>query len=359
MFIKIAKVAVAGLGLLFIVAAAEYQVFAYAASYLRHEIGGAERNDATGETPQEVLLRSVGENDERLNLLAVGDIASCARTDAFGRILPALSDQMGLHKPMVTSHADPAASARLAMRWPDEAILAIGDLVYQRGTPGEFADCYDMAWGGLRSRTLPAPGNHEYGTPGAFGYFDYWGKQAGPARQGYYAMRWKNWLILSLNSEVDAGPGSAQSEWLAGELGKAPDACVMAVFHKPAFSSVQRKHGMADAAYLFAQVQRAGGSLVINGHNHLYERTLPLTAEGKVDPLKGMIAFTAGTGGIEGAADHDAELPSHIARAVFGKIGLLRLELTDQSYAWWFHEADSGTVLDAGAAPCRKRGERL
>jgi hypothetical protein len=257
---------------------------------------------------------------------------------------------------MAPDRADASSSAAFATKVTGLPILAVGDLVYARGTPGEFAECFDASWGGLRGRILPAPGNHEYGTPGAFGYFDYWDAQAGPDRRGYYALRWGNWLILSLNSEVDAAPGSPQAAWLARELNTVPNACVMAFFHKPAHSLQGARHGMENATYLFTQLQQAGGSFVINGHNHFYERTQPLDAAGAVDTQHGMIGFTVGTGGIQGPATHDAALPAQTAAAIFGTIGLLRVELSDAGFAWWFHQAADGTIMDHGRAPCVKKG---
>ena len=341
---------------LIVLAAAEYQVFAYAASALRQQIGTSTTAAPQIAGPEAVLTAAAQSDQSKLTFLAVGDIARCTRTDLPGRLLPALSDQLGLHRPMVADRADPAASATLAGHWPETPVLAVGDLVYARGTPGEFADCFDSTWGGLRSRILPAPGNHEYGTPGAFGYFDYWGAQAGPARRGYYALHWRNWLILSLNSEVEASPGSAQALWLAHELQKSPHACVMAFFHKPAHSLDGPRRDMGNAALLFAQVQQAGGSFVINGHNHFYERTMPLDTAGIVDPDHGTIGFTVGTGGVSGPAAHEASLPPQTASAIFGTIGLLRVELSATGFAWSFHQAPDGLVADQGAAPCRARG---
>ncbi|MEE4347020.1 MAG: metallophosphoesterase [Paracoccaceae bacterium] len=355
----LAKGLMAALGTLLLVAAVEYQLFAYAASVLRHEFKGMTAAPVPEAGPSEVLAAHLGEDRMRLSFLAGGDIARCARTDLPGRLLPATSEQLGLRGTMVPQHADPASSAQLAALWPDLPVLAIGDLVYKRGTPGEFSECYDVAWGGLRNRILPAPGNHEYGTPGAFGYFDYWGAQAGPDRRGYYALHWRNWLMLSLNSEVDAGPGSPQSLWLAQELENAPGACVMAFFHKPAHSLQGPRRHTKNGEMLFAQVQQAGGSFVLNGHNHIYERTLPLDSTGTVDPARGTIGFTVGTGGIESPTSHEAALPAETATAVFGTVGLLRMELSDDSFSWWFHRASDAQVLDQGQAPCLRRGPSI
>lgn len=353
---RLGKGLAAVLGGLFLLTAVEYQLFAYAASVLRHELSVMITAPTLKTGPAEVLAAHQGSDRTRLSFLAVGDIARCARTDIPGRLLPATSEQLGLRGTMVPYHADPASSAQLAGLWPDFPVLALGDLVYARGTPGEFSECYHSAWGGLRPRILPAPGNHEYGTPGAFGYFDYWGAQAGPARLGYYALHWGNWLMLSLNSEVDASPGSRQAVWLAKELENAPGACVMAFFHKPAHSLQGPRRDMKNGALLFSQVQQAGGSFVLNGHNHFYERTLPLDDAGTVDLERGTVSFTIGTGGIEGPTNHQGTLPAQTATAIFGTIGLLRLELSNDGFAWWFHQAADAVVLDQGRAPCRSRG---
>ena len=353
---RLAKGVTGLLGAVLFVAAVEYQVFAYAAFVIRHDIKSWDASADAATTPEAVLATYGGADQRHLTFLATGDIARCARTDLAGRFLPATSEQLGLRGTMAPDHADAAASAAFAAKFEGLPILAVGDLVYARGTPGEFADCFDASWGGLRGRILPAPGNHEYGTPGAFGYFDYWDAQAGPDRRGYYALRWRNWLILSLNSEVDAAPGSPQAEWLTQELAKAPDACIMAFFHKPAHSLQGARHGMESAAHLFTLLQQAGGSFVINGHNHFYERTQPLDALGAVDTENGMIGFTVGTGGIQGAATHEAALPAQTAAAIFGTIGLLRVELSDTGFTWWFHQAADGMVMDHGMAPCSKKG---
>ncbi|MDX5401109.1 MAG: hypothetical protein LPJ93_01810, partial [Rhodobacterales bacterium] len=214
---RLAKGVAALAGALFLVAALEYQLFGYAASVMRHEFSTLSGSEMTQTTPADVLATHGGADDRSLSFLATGDIARCARTDLAGRILPATSEQFGFRGTMSPDHADAASSAEFAAALPDLPVLAVGDLVYARGTPGEFSECFDATWGKLHARILPAPGNHEYGTPGAFGYFDYWGAQAGDDRRGYYAVHWRNWLMLSLNSEVDASPGSAQADWLTQE----------------------------------------------------------------------------------------------------------------------------------------------
>jgi hypothetical protein len=339
------------LGLLYALVIAELQIFGYAASSLRYHWSTFFSSELPGPSPGSIIAGATAPADRSLTLLAAGDVARCSREDFAGKVVPNLAYALGLPVQADTEKAAAAGTAALAANWPKAPILALGDLAYADGTPAEFATCFDPLWGGLKPRILPAPGNHEYNTPGAFGYFDYWDAQAGPDRRGYYSVRWRSWLILSLNSEIDAAPGSDQATWLAGELEKAPTACVLAFYHKPAYSLRPRK-GSANAVHLFRQLQAAGASLVVNGHNHFYERTKPLDAEGRIDVGHGTVAFTVGTGGPVRRARQPVD---ETAKAVFETPGLLRLELSAEAYAWRFHDAADGAVLDSGSAPCLAR----
>ena len=335
-------------GSLTLASVAESQIFAYWTSSLRYATSSPARQD---HAPEIVLSHAAENGRNYLTVLAAGDIARCPRQDFAGRYWPSLSYSLGL--PVETDTQDPEArkTARLAARWPDAVILGLGDLVYNRGTSAEFATCFEPLWGGLAARMLPTPGNHEYKSQAAFGYYDYWGVQAGPDRRGYYSTRWRNWLILSLNSEVDAAPDSAQARWLAGTLSAAPEECILAFYHKPAHSLKVRR-AAESAMFLFRQLQRAGATVVLNGHNHFYERTRPLDAEGAISDADGTISITAGTGGeVRSPLDPVTETAS----AIFDHPGLLRLELRANGFAWWFHEAENARVLDEGEAPCNRR----
>ena len=107
-------------------------------------------------------------------LVAAGDIASCdSRGDeATARLL---DDLVG-------------------------RVATLGDNAYRAGSPAEFRSCYDPTWGRHKDRTRPALGNHEYNTPDAAGYFDYFGAKAGPAGKGYYSYDLGAWHVVVLNS---------------------------------------------------------------------------------------------------------------------------------------------------------------
>src|SRR5829696_7629672 len=67
--------------------------------------------------------------------------------------------------------------------------------------------------GRFKGRTKPVPGNHEYYTEGARGYFEYFGEAASHPEGGYYSYDLGAWHIVALNSnceEVRCGPASPQ-----------------------------------------------------------------------------------------------------------------------------------------------------
>ena len=82
------------------------------------------------------------------------------------------------------------ATARLVGDIGDSTVLTLGDEAYPDGSAEDFEECYDPTWGRFEDRTKPVPGNHEYDTPGAAGYFHYFGRAAGDPGKGYYSSTW-------------------------------------------------------------------------------------------------------------------------------------------------------------------------
>jgi acid phosphatase type 7 len=156
-------------------------------------------------------------------LLAAGDIASCAST----------GDE---------------ATAKL-LGTPANAIVTLGDNVYDSGTAAEFANCFNPSWGQYKPQIRPAVGNHEYITAGASGYFGYFGAVAGDAKKGYYSYDLGAWHIVALNSNCSqvggCGAGTPQEQWLRADLAAHPNACTLAYWHHPRFSSGE--HGSTTA----------------------------------------------------------------------------------------------------------------
>lgn len=227
-------------------------------------------------------------------------------------------------------------------------VFTAGDNVYDRGTSEEFNLCYDPTWGRHKLRTYPSPGNHDYVTAGAVPYFLYFGEQAGPMGRGYYSFTVGEWHIVSLNSNVPAGPGSPQYEWLRNDLQEHRATCTAAIWHHPMFSS-GRNGPQAVMRDIWRLLLESGAEFVINGHDHLYERFARLDAAGRPNAAGGMREFIAGTGGANLYEFHQIAAGSE-ARIV--QWGVLKLTLNPNNYQWEFLSVRGG-VADEGQDLCR------
>jgi acid phosphatase type 7 len=240
------------------------------------------------------------------------------------------------------------ATARL-LDGIEGTVFTLGDNAYEAGTAEQFRDCYDPSWGRHRARTRPSPGNHDYGTPGAAGYFDYFGEQAGPDRRGYYSFDLGAWHIVSLNSEIAAGPDSAQARWLRDDLAAHPAACTLAYWHKPLFSSGSVHGNDPHMRAIWELLAAAGADVVLGGHDHLYERFAPQNADGVADP-QGMRQFVAGAGGSNLYGIGQVQPNSQVRGT--GAFGVLKLTLHAASYDWEFVPVEGGDFIDTGTGEC-------
>ena len=234
-----------------------------------------------------------------------------------------------------------------------DAVLLLGDNQYFDGSLDKYLASFDPSWGRLRPLLRPVPGNHEYVTPGAAGYFDYCGAAAGDRSRGWYSYDLGTWHVVVLNSNCDSvggcGPGSAQLRWLADDLAAHPRACTLAYWHHPRFSSGQ--HG-DDATYdaFWRTLYDAGADVVLAGHDHDYERFAPQNPSGQADPEHGIREFVVGTGGRE-TRPFAAIRPNSEARNS-RDLGVLKLRLRADGYDWEFLPVPGGTYTDRGSAGC-------
>jgi len=245
-----------------------------------------------------------------------------------------------------------SATAALLASIPGTVFTA-GDNAYDSGSAAEYARCYGPTWGVFRARTRPAPGNHEYATAGAAGYFGYFGTRAGDPRRGYYAYNLGSWRIYVLNSNCwtvgGCGAGSPQERWLRADLAASPRRCVLAYWHHPLFSS--GLHGNQPAVRAFwDDLQAAGAEIVVNGHDHDYERFAPQTPGG-VASATGIREFVVGTGGRSHYGFGTVRRNSQVRNAT--AYGVLELTLRAGSYDWRFVPAAGATFSDAGHGTCR------
>jgi hypothetical protein len=266
-----------------------------------------------------------------LTVVAAGDIAQCGNGSAA---------------------ASMAARTAALVAPQDAVVLTLGDTTYPVGAPTEFTDCFHPTWGAFKDRIRPSTGNHEYMTSGAEGYFGYFGAQAGPDRRGYYSFDIGGWHVISLNSNIDAAPGSPQHLWLTADLASSSTRlCTIAYWHHPVFSS--GRHGNdTHMAKVFETLQSAGVDIVLSGHDHSYERFAPQNADGIANPARGIRAFVVGTGGAE-LYEFNTPRPNSEARDNTTH-GVLRLTLGQDGYSWQFVPVGGGAPRDAGRDTCHR-----
>jgi hypothetical protein len=229
-------------------------------------------------------------------------------------------------------------------------VFALGDNVYNSGTPSEFSNCYGPSWGRHKARTRPAVGNHEYYTPGASGYFGYFGAKAGDPKKGYYSYDRGSWHVVVLNSncsEVSCAAGSPQERWLENDLAAHPNRCTLAYFHHPRFSSSGDNPSVAP---FWNDLYAAGAEVVLNGHTHNYERFAPQRPDGTRARGRGIREFVVGTGGVGHAAFGAIRPNSQVRNA--DTYGVLKLTLHQGSYDWKFVPVAGKTFTDSGTKSC-------
>ena len=241
----------------------------------------------------------------------------------------------------------PEATAKL-LDGIEGIVFTAGDNAYFHGTVQEFRDCYDPTWGRHKTRTRPAAGNHDYESAGAAPYFAYFGTRAGPSALGYYSFEAGIWHVVSLNTNIPMGSGSTQLLWLRDDLTSHTTPCTAAIFHHPLFT-VGPNGPTEGTRDIWRVLYDAGVDIVINGHDHLYQRFAPQNPNGVSDPQRGIREFVVGTGGAElyGFARSQPNIETYVSR-----FGILKLTLMQGSYEWQFLAVD-GSVPDTGHDVCR------
>jgi acid phosphatase type 7 len=254
-------------------------------------------------------------------LLAAGDIASCG------------------------SDGDERTAALLAAN--PGTVLTLGDNAYDHGTLDEFQKCFGPSWGRHKRRIRPAPGNHDYNS-GASGYFQYFGRAAGPAGRGYYSFDLGSWHVVSLNSERDTGAAGGQVRWLRADLARARARCILAFWHRPRWTAGDYSDD-GRTAPLWNALYDARADIVLSGHDHNYQRYPPMNKRGAIRRARGIRSFVVGTGGV---SLDEVRADSRRRAANDSTWGLLKLTLRPAGYRWRFLPVAGGRYRDSGSGRC-------
>ncbi len=233
-------------------------------------------------------------------------------------------------------------------------VFTTGDNAYDSGSPDQFKNCYDKSWGKFKDRTKPSLGNHDYGTLGASGYFNYFGAVAGDRLKGYYSYDLGAWHIVVVNSNCiernRCNENSDQVKWLREDLNAHPTKCTLAYWHHPLYTAGSYKGQLQYMQTVWQTLYDAGADVVVNGHDHNYQRYAPQDANGKLDKEKGMREFVVGTGGKD-----LYNIPQPIANLEAFNIatfGVIKFTLRAASYEWQFIPVDGQTFKDEGKDNC-------
>jgi hypothetical protein len=265
------------------------------------------------------------------------------------------------HNRQVCQYDDVAAAIE---RGSYDRLLVLGDVQYESGRYKDFVENYDVYWHDLKPITAPVPGNHDYGTTDAAGYYRYFGARAhGP--DGYYSFDLGSWHVVALNSAIcpavtGCGPGDPQYEWLQQDLAASDASCTLAYWHHPRFDWLKYQNADWTQDYEFLRskpfwdlLSAAGADVVLAGHNHNYSRWKPMDADGLADP-SGIRQFIVGSGGRNlnnlGSA---STRPATFATGWAGGFGYLEMTLHPGSYDWRFVPADGQlNFIDQGSGSC-------
>ena len=253
-----------------------------------------------------------------------------------------------------------AATAALLDSIPG-TVFTLGDNAYPDGTPTQYQSCYDPSWGRHKARTFPAPGNRDYNASAtADGYFGYFGAAAGDPGKGYYSYDLGAWHVVVLNSnyrKVATAAGSSQEQWLKTDLAAHSGRCTLAMWHNPRFYSTTDTvfYPSTSVQPFWEDLYDAGADLILNAHMRDYERFTPQRPDGTPDSIAGIREIIVGTGGA-GLDEPNTFIIPNSEVQISGVYGVLRLTLSDASYAWHFIPVAGATATDSGSAACHHAG---
>jgi len=245
------------------------------------------------------------------------------------------------------SHRETGALIR---RINPRAVLTLGDNQYNEGALSDFQSSYDPTWGRRKGRTYPAPGNHEYQTPDADGYYDYFGRRAHRSSEGFYGFNIGRWHLVSINTGNGA-PSDAELRWVRRNLSRDRHRCELAYWHHPRWSSGNTHGSDARMNGLWQVLFRQGVDVVLNGHEHNYERFALLRPSGERS-RNGIRQFVVGTGG-RGHYSLGSPIQGSQAR-IDDEFGVLKMVLRRSSYEWSFIATNPREILDRGRQRCHR-----
>jgi hypothetical protein len=125
---------------------------------------------------------------------------------------------------------------------------------------------------------------------------------------------------------------------------------VLAYWHHPRFTA-GKYHDDAMSEPIWRALYEAKAEVVLTGHDHNYQRYVPLGPAATPDPGRGIREFVVGTGGngrykVKARSDGLREVANDET------LGVLKLTLRWSGYDWQFVPAAGMTFTDRGSGVC-------
>jgi acid phosphatase type 7 len=254
---------------------------------------------------------------------------------------------------IATNGSADTATGNLIDARPDARVFTAGDNAYPNGSASDYTNKYEPAWGPFKNRTSPSPGNHDYNTSGASAYKSYFGwvdnvRNVNPTYY-VYNLNQGTWRVYALDSNISMAVGSPQYNFVQNDLATNGALCELAYWHHPIASSGE--HGNdARARPIFALFDAQGGDLVLNGHDHNYERFTKINSSGQVS-ASGVRQIIVGTGGANLRGPSFVQPGSEVRN--FDTHGIVDINLTSTGYSGRFVPAPGfGSFTDSFSGTC-------
>jgi hypothetical protein len=263
-----------------------------------------------------------------VSLVGAGDIASC------------------------TSSGDEATALLLDVI-PGTVVL-LGDNAYDQGTLQEYTNCYDPSWG-------RAQGTHQTRAGESRLRDDERDRllrvlRNGSRRSGERVLQLQPRGLAHCRSQLESGLHGHQlchritaRPVAAGRPHGQPEAVYARLLASPRFNSGEKGNNTNVLPFwqvLFA----ANADIVLNGHEHMYERFAPQTPAGVANAARGIRQFTVGTGGDSHALIKTVQPNSEVRET--DTFGVLQLTLKPTSYDWQFIPVAGSSFVDSGTGTC-------
>jgi hypothetical protein len=236
-----------------------------------------------------------------------------------------------------------------------QAVLGLGDFQYPTATLASFRAFYDPTWGRFKAMTYPVAGGNEdlYGTGDWQAYWST-GAPVAPGPEASYSFNLGAWHVIALDSSCfrpESCDEGAWTEWLRRDLAANPARCTLAFWHLPFFTSPSAgEDGRPSLRAWYELLYAAGADVVLQAHQHFYERFAPQSPAGARDPERGIVTFTVGTGGHSHTAP-TGRAPNSLALDAT-TFGVLQLTLRPTGYDFRFVGVPGSAFSDAGSAEC-------